>query len=72
MTVRVQRIGDQLGILLSPRELDALCLQENDLLEIEAIEGKLHLRQSAGLGRHIEAYRRTRDEHAGVYKELAK
>jgi antitoxin component of MazEF toxin-antitoxin module len=72
MTVRVQRIGNQLGILLSEQELNELCLRENDVLEIEAIDGRIELKPSANPGRHLESYRRTRDEHAGVYTELAK
>jgi hypothetical protein len=72
MTVRVQRIGDQLGILLSDKEIHELCLREDDVLEIEAFDGRIELKPFASLGGHLESYRRTRDEHAGVYTELAK
>ena len=72
MTVRVQRIGDQLGILLSTRDIEELCLHENDVVEIEAPGGKIVATLSVEAGRHLESYWRTRAEHAGVYKELAK
>jgi antitoxin component of MazEF toxin-antitoxin module len=74
MTTRVERVGDRLAIqvFLSEEMLEALSIAENDVLEVEEVDGKLQIAPAAELPRHLAAYRRTRDEHAGVYRELAK
>jgi hypothetical protein len=74
MTTQVKRIDGRLAItvFLSEETVDSLSLAENDVVDVEESAGKLAITTASKLPRHLEAYRRTRDEHEGVYRELAK
>lgn len=80
MTVRVERIGDRLGILLTEQEIAQLCLKENDPLELKVVDHAVLEMEKlpraavayATTRQAMEAYKRTEPVYAEVYKELAK
>lgn len=80
MTLRVERIGDRLAILLTPEQVEALSLREDAELELEIVEGKLEITpvpatneaQRVSADEAFAAYKRTEPRYAEVYRELAK
>ena len=80
MTLRVERIGDSLAILLTPEQMEALSLREDAELELEIVEGKLEITpvqaspaiERASADEAFAAYKRTEPRFAEVYRELAK
>ena len=80
MTVRVERIGDRLGILLTPEQIDTLCLSDVSEVEVEGTTGRIQLTPvtpSKGVTymsveEGMAAYKATEPRWADVYRELAK
>lgn len=80
MTVRVERIGDRLGILLTPEQIDTLCLSDVSEVEVEVTAGRIQLTPvtpSKGttympVEEGLAAYKATEPRWAEVYRELAK
>ena len=75
MVMRVQRIGDEYCIVLSPEAIEALNLSDGAEVEVRRVEREP---DQPGTIRYIsveealDAYRETLPQHREAYRELAK
>lgn len=71
MTLRVERIGDRLGILLTPEQIEALDLREGSVVDLQT-PGSIQGHRYATMEEAMEAFEKTEAQYAGVYRALAK
>jgi antitoxin component of MazEF toxin-antitoxin module len=74
MTVRVERIGDRLGILLTEQDVAELCLQEGSEVTLVSREqaGTTAAIQYMSKDEALAAFKATEPRFAEVYRALAK
>ena len=81
MVLRVQRIGDDYGVVFSRDALEALRLTEGVEVEVRPVgNGASTTNGAQPVSQHryatveegLEAFRRTEHLHANTYRELAK
>lgn len=72
MHARMQKIGDGIGLLLSPEEAEVLSLRAGDTVEILKTSTEPATVRYAAVNDAFDAYKRTEPQFAGAYLELAK
>ena len=72
MVVRVQRVGEEYRIVLSPEAIEALHLSDGAEVEIRRVEQEQLRVQYVTVQEALESYGRTESQHRNTYQELAK
>lgn len=73
MQLKVQKIGDDYGVLFPRQVFEDLSLAEGSLVDLDSRDGKAHLAPMADEARlKVEIFLRTEPAHADTYRELAK
>ncbi len=80
MVLRIQRIGDDYGVVFSREALEALRLAEGAEVEVRPVANGASATNGAhvntvryvSVGEALEAYRETLPQHREAYRELAK
>jgi antitoxin component of MazEF toxin-antitoxin module len=78
MVLRVQRIGDEYGVVFPREALEALQLAEGAEVEVRPLANGANGAHAVPEHRYatveegLEAFRRTEHLHANTYRELAK
>ena len=77
MVLRVQRIGDEYGVVFPREALEALQLAEGVEVEVRPLASGTNGTQAntvlyVSVGEALEAYRETLPQHREAYRELAK
>lgn len=72
--LRIERVGESVGVILPPEVLSRLHLQEGDTLQaVEGVAGELKLKAlDTKHNRAMAIARQTFVDYAEVYRELAK
>ena len=71
MVMRVERIGERYGVLLTDEAMETLRLTEGAAVEIRPVEEQREI-VYASVEAATESYLRTEPLHAQTYRELAK
>jgi putative addiction module antidote len=73
MQTKVRKIGNGYGVLLPKQLMEALRLNEGDVLTIRETASGIELSPfDANFSEQVEAFRRTESRHRNSYRELAK
>ena len=73
MQTKLRKIGNGYGVLLPKQVIEALRLNEGDLLTLSETKAGIELSPfDASFSEQVEAFRRTESRHRNSYRELAK
>ncbi|MEX0684836.1 MAG: AbrB/MazE/SpoVT family DNA-binding domain-containing protein [Balneolales bacterium] len=73
MIIKVQKIGNSLGIILPKQIVEAFHLEEDDTLVIEEKEEGIFMNlQDPDFAQWVKAYRKANSDYKDVLQELAK
>jgi putative addiction module antidote len=73
MQTKVRKIGNGYGVLLPKQLMEALRLNEGDVLTLTETASGIELSPfDANFSEQVEAFRRTESRHRNSYRELAK
>lgn len=73
MRTKLRKIGNGYGVLLPKQVIDAMHLNEGDVLTLTETKSGIELSPfDATFSEQVEAFRRTESRHRNSYRELAK
>ena len=75
MVMRVQQIGDEYRVVLSPEAIEALNLSDGSEVEVRRVEPESDQPSTIryiSVEEALDAYRSTLPQHREAYRELAK
>ena len=72
MVMRVQLIGDEYRVVLSPEAVEALHLSDGAEVEIRRVEPEQPRMHYVTVQEALDSYDRTEPQHRNTYQELAK
>ena len=73
MQLKVQKIGDDFGIIFPQQLTMMLAITEGSLIDVEEQKGSLHLIPADGeIQRQVESFKQTEAMHRDTYRALAK